>query len=102
MLTQHLVALTNTVNSIDPERNEIIYGCSYDLKDSVERNIERLQRQIKRWERRIWKTGISLSPIKDKMYELGKKTKVKIIKKKKGGHKVLDTSLTARRVGRPE
>ena len=36
------------------------------------------------------------------MYELGKKTKIKIIKKKKGGHKVVDTSLTARRVGRPE
>ena len=47
-------------------------------------------------------TGISLSPIKDKMYELGKKMKIKIIKKKKGGHKVIDTSPTARRVGRPE
>ena len=81
MLTQHLVALTNTVNSIDPERNEVIFGHSSDLKDSVERNIERLQRQIKRWERRIWKTGISLSPLRDKMYEMGKK-KIKTIKKK--------------------
>ena len=50
MLAQHLVALTNTVNSVDPERNEIIYGRSSDLKDSVETKIERLQRQIKRWE----------------------------------------------------
>ena len=47
MLTQHLVALTNTVNSVSPE-NEVILGRSLDLKDSVERNIERLQRQIKR------------------------------------------------------
>ena len=56
MLTQHLVAVTNTVNSVDPQRNEVIFGRSSDLKDLVERSIERLQRQIKRWERRIWKT----------------------------------------------
>ena len=42
-----------------------------------------------------------MSPLKDKMYELGKKTKIKIIKKK-GGHKVVDTSLATRRVGRLE
>ena len=69
MLTQHLVALTNTVNSVSPE-NEVILGCSSDLKDSVERNIERLQRQIKRWEKRIWKAGIVLSPLKNKIYNL--------------------------------
>ena len=98
MLAQHLVALTNTVNSVDPERNEIIYGRSSDLKDSVETKIERLQRQIKRWERRICNTGISLSPLKDKICKLGKKTKIKIVKSK-GGLKVLEASLTARRVG---
>ena len=98
MLTQNLVALTNTVNSINPVRNDIIYGCSSDLKDSVETKIERLQRQIKRWERRICNTGISLNPLKDKICKLGKKTKIKIVKTK-GSHKVFDTSLTARRDG---
>ena len=47
MLTQHLVALTNTINGTNPE-NEIILGRSWDLKDSAERSIEKLQRQIKR------------------------------------------------------
>ena len=83
MLTQHLVALTNTVNSIDPERNEIIFGRSSDLKDSVERNIEWLQRQIKRWERRIWKTGISLSPLKNKIYDMGKKGDIECKEKRR-------------------
>ena len=44
MLAQHLVALTNTVNSVDPEKNEVIHGQSADLKESVETKIERLQR----------------------------------------------------------
>ena len=99
MLTQHLVALTNTINGMNPE-NEVILGRSSDLKDSVERSIERLQRQIKRWEKRIWKAGISLSPIKSKLYDMGRK-KINN-KKKKGGKKVLDTDLTARRSGQPE
>ena len=73
MLTQHLVAVTNTVNSVDPQRNEVIFGRSSDLKDSVERSIERLQRQIKRWEKRIWKAGIVLYPLKNKLYDLGRK-----------------------------
>ena len=47
MLTQHLVALTNTIIGTNSE-NEVILGRSSDLKDSVERSIERLQRQIKR------------------------------------------------------
>ena len=101
MLAQHLVALTNTVNSVDPERNEVIYGRSSDLKESVETKIERLQRQIKKWECRICNTEISLSPLKEKLSKLGKKTKLKIVKTK-GGHKVFDASPTARRVGRPE
>ena len=44
MLSLHLVALTNTVNSVDPERNEVVHGWSADLKESVETKIERLQR----------------------------------------------------------
>ena len=44
MLSQHLVALRNTVNSVDPERNEVVHGWSADLKESVETKIERLQR----------------------------------------------------------
>ena len=64
MLAQHLVALTNTVNSVDPEKNEVIHGRSSDLKESVETKIERLQRQIKRWERRICHMGFSLSTLK--------------------------------------
>ena len=35
MLTQHLVVLTNTINSINPE-NEVILGRSSDLKNFVE------------------------------------------------------------------
>ena len=66
MLSQHLVALTNTVDTVDPERNEVVHGRSADLKDSVETKIEMLQRQIKKWERRIYhiKKGAadSLSP----------------------------------------
>ena len=97
MLSQHLVALTNTVNSVDPEKNEVIHGRSANLKESV----ERLQRQIKRWEHRICHIVISLSPLKEKLRKLGKKMKLKIIKTK-GGHKVLDASPTAGRVGQPE
>ena len=44
MLSQHLVALTNTVNTVDPERNEVVHGWLADLKESVETKIERLQR----------------------------------------------------------
>ena len=72
MLTQHLVALTNTINGMNPE-NEVILGRSSDLKDYVEQSIERLQRQIKCWEKRIWRAGVSLSPIKSKILDMGRK-----------------------------
>ena len=50
MMSQHLSALTNTVDSVDPERNDIIYGRSVDLKESMENKVERLEMQIKKWE----------------------------------------------------
>ena len=59
-----------------------------------------MQRQIKRWEKRIWKAEIVLSLLKNKIYNLGRK-KINNTKKK-GGHKVVDTDLAARRVGQPE
>ena len=66
----------------------------------METKIKRLQRQIKRWERRIYHIGKgaadSLSPIKEKLNNLGKKTKLKI-GKTKGGHRILNTNITATR-----
>ena len=41
-----------------------------------------------------------MSPLKNKIYDLGRK-KINNTKKK-GGHKVVDTDLAARRVGQPE
>ena len=82
MMSQHLTALTNTVDSVDPERNDIIYGRSVDLKDSMENKVERLEMQIKKWERRInhsMRIGAinSLNPLKEKVKKLGKSTKLK-------------------------
>ena len=48
LMSQHLIALTNTVDSVDPEKNNIIYGRSVDLKDSMENKVERLEIQIKK------------------------------------------------------
>ena len=98
MLTQHLVALTNTINGTNPE-NEVILGRSWDLKNSAERSIERLQRQIKCWEKRIWRAGINLSPVKNKILDMGRK---KMDNKKKGGKKVIDTDLVTRQPGQPD
>ena len=48
MKSQYLIALINTVDSVDPEKNNIIYGRSVDLKDSMENKVERLEIQIKK------------------------------------------------------
>ena len=51
MISLNLTALRNTVDSMDPEKNDVIYGRSVDLKDSMENKVERLEMQIKKWER---------------------------------------------------
>ena len=106
MMSQHLVALTSTVESVDPEKNNIVYGGFADLKDSMETKIEMLQRQIKKWEHRIYqfiKKGAadSLSPIKEKINKLGKKKKLKV-GKIKGSHKVTNTNITAKKIQQME
>ena len=72
MLNQHLIALNNTINDTSPE-SEVVLGRSWDLKDSAERSIEKLQRQLRRWERRISRAGISLSPVKNTISDVGRK-----------------------------
>merc|ERR1712243_442908 len=72
MLTQHLVALNNTINDTKPE-SKVVLGRSWDLKDSAERSIEKLQRQLRRWEKRISRAGINLSPVKNAILDMGKK-----------------------------
>ena len=68
VMSHHLTTLTNTVDSLDPEKNDILYGRTMDLKDSMENKMERLEMQIKKWEWRInhfARKGIicNLSPI---------------------------------------
>ena len=41
VMSHLLVALTNTVNSLDPGQHNVLYGRTMDLKDSVENKIER-------------------------------------------------------------
>ena len=82
MMSQHLTALTNTVDSVDPERNDIIYIRSVDLKDSMENKVERLEMQIKKWEQGInhfVQKGVirNLSPLKEKVKKLEKNTKLR-------------------------
>merc|ERR1712240_1007902 len=65
-----------------------------------------LQRQIKKGERRInrfVKKGAanSLSPIKEKINKLGKKTKLKV-GKIKGGRKITNTNITTKKIQRME
>ena len=48
MMTQHLVPLTNTVDSVDPEKHNVLYGWAVDLKDSMENKVERLEIQIRK------------------------------------------------------
>ena len=67
----------------------------------METKIEMLQRQIKKWERRIYhfvkkEAADSLSLVKEKIMKLGKKTKLKV-GKITGGHKLTDTNITAKR-----
>ena len=88
MMSQHLVALTNTVDSVDPEKNDIIYRRSVNLKDSMENKVERLEMQIKKWERRVSRfvqkgAASSLSPLKEKIKKIGKSTKLKVGKMKR-------------------
>ena len=71
-LTQLLVSLTGAINNTKPG-NEVTLGRSWDLKDSTERSIVKLQRQIKRWEKRIIRAGIKLSPDKSKVPNMGGK-----------------------------
>ena len=71
-LTQLLVPLTSVINNAKPG-SEVTLGRSWDLKDSTERSIMKLQRQIKRWEKRIIRTGIKLSPDKSKVPDMGGK-----------------------------
>ena len=106
MMSQHLIALTNTVDSVDPERNDIIYGRSVDLKDSMENKVERLEMQIKKWERRInhfvQKGAVnSLSPLKEKIKKIGKSTKLKV-GKMKGGRNITKQLITAEKIHRME
>ena len=72
MLNQHLIALNNTISDTRPG-SEVVIGRSWDLKDSAERSIEKLQRQLRRWEKRIFKAGISLSPLKNTVNDMGRK-----------------------------
>ena len=106
MLSQHLIALTNTVDSLDLEKNNIIYGRSVDLKDSMENKVERLEIQIKKWERRVSRfvqkgAANSLSPLKEKIKKIGKKTKLKV-GKIKGGCKITNTNITTKRIQQME
>ena len=71
-LTQLLVSLTSAINNAKPG-SEVTLGRSWDLKDSTERSIMKLQRQIKRWEKRIIRAGIKLSPDKSKIPNMGGK-----------------------------
>ena len=43
MLNQHLIALNNTISDTRPG-SKVVIGRSWDLKDSAERSIEKLQR----------------------------------------------------------
>ena len=71
-LTQLLISLTSVINNTTPG-SEVTLGRSYDLKDSIERNIMKLQKQIKRWEKRIIRAGVKLSPDKSKVPNMGGK-----------------------------
>ena len=71
MLNQHLIALNNTINDTRPE-SEVVLGRSWDLKDSAEQSIEKLQRQLRCWEKRISRAGINLSPVKNKILDMGR------------------------------
>ena len=71
IMSQHLIPLTNTVDSLDPEKHNVVYGQAVDLKDSMENKVERLEIQIKKWERRVSRfvqkgAANSLSPLKKK------------------------------------
>ena len=98
MLTQHLVALTNTINDTKPG-NEVILGRSWDLKDSAERSIEKLQRQIRRWEKQIFRAGINLSPVRNKILDMGKK---KTEVKRKSDKEIVNTDLVTKWSGQPD
>ena len=72
----------------------------------MENKVERLERQIKKWERRVYrfvKKGAtnSLSPLKEKIKKIGKNTKLKV-GKIKGGCKITKTNITADKIQRME
>ena len=97
-LTQLLVSLTSAINNAKPG-SEVTLGRSWDLKDSTERSIMKLQRQIKRWEKRIIRAGIKLSPVKNKVLDMGRK---EIEIKKKSDKGIVNTHPVTRWSGRPD
>ena len=97
-LNQHLIALNNTISDTR-HGNEVIIGRSWDLKDSAERSIEKLQRQLRHWEKRIFKAGISLSPIKNTVKDMGRKNTQN---RKKNGTDPTHTDQVATGSGQPD
>ena len=71
-LTQLLISLTSVINDTTTGSENTI-SKSRDMKDSIERNIMKLKRQIKQWEKRIIRAGVKLSPDKSEIPNVGEK-----------------------------
>ena len=97
-LTQLLISLTSVINNTTPG-SEVTLGRSCDLKDSVKRNIMKLQKQIKRWEKRIIRAGVKLSPDKNKVPNMGGK---EIENKKKSDKETVNVQPVTRWPGQPD
>ena len=72
----------------------------------MENKVERLEIQIKKWERRVSRfvqkgAANSLSPLKEKIKKIGKNTKLKV-GKMKGGRNITKQLITAGKIHRME
>ena len=97
-LTQLLISLTSIINSTR-HGSEVTLGRSWDLKDSLKRSIMKLQKQKKRWEKRIVRAGIKLSPDKSKIPDMGGK---EIENKKKSDKEIVNAQPVTRWSGQPD